>query len=110
MSNIIFIDSVCYRLTNDSEEIRGLEPYAKVREEINRRFNPITCSNVSMVFSFITIVFLCWHYRKMVRKDHKEKGNNQAPKVVPESADSTGSASYSGPDAAWRTVVPTVRV
>ncbi|ENM5786535.1 ImpA family type VI secretion system protein [Vibrio metoecus] len=41
MSNIIFIDSVCYRLTNDSEEIRGLEPYAKVREEINRRFNPI---------------------------------------------------------------------
>ncbi|ENM5743582.1 ImpA family type VI secretion system protein [Vibrio metoecus] len=41
MSNIIFIDSVCYRLTNDSEEIRGLDPYAKVREEINRRFNPI---------------------------------------------------------------------
>ncbi|HGS4571771.1 TPA: type VI secretion system ImpA family N-terminal domain-containing protein [Vibrio cholerae] len=41
MSNVIFIDNVCYRLTNDSEEIRGLEPYAKVREEINRRFNPI---------------------------------------------------------------------
>lgn len=41
MSNMIFIDSVCYRLTNDSEEIRGLEPYLKVREEINRRFNPI---------------------------------------------------------------------
>ncbi|EHU4915519.1 ImpA family type VI secretion system protein [Vibrio vulnificus] len=41
MSNVIFIDNLCYRLTSDSQEIRGLEPYFKIREEINRRFNPI---------------------------------------------------------------------
>ncbi|EEW10338.1 type VI secretion system ImpA family N-terminal domain-containing protein [Vibrio mimicus] len=41
MSNVIFIENVCYRLTNDSEGIRVLEPYLRVREEINRRFNPI---------------------------------------------------------------------
>lgn len=41
MSNVIYIDNAFFRLTQDSDSIRVLEPYIRVREEINRRFNPI---------------------------------------------------------------------
>lgn len=41
MSNVIYIDNAFFRLTQDSNSIRVLEPYIRVREEINRRFNPI---------------------------------------------------------------------
>jgi type VI secretion system protein VasL len=41
MSTVIYIDNEHYRLTNESETIRVLEPYLRVREELNRRQNPM---------------------------------------------------------------------
>ncbi len=41
MSNTLFIDNAYYRLTNDTDAIRQLDVYQKIRDEINRRFNPL---------------------------------------------------------------------
>lgn len=42
MSNVIYIENVFFRLTQEPELIRVLEPYLRVREEINRWLNPIS--------------------------------------------------------------------
>ena len=41
MSNAIFLDGQYYQLTNDSNAIRELENYQIIRDEVNRRFNPL---------------------------------------------------------------------
>ncbi|QXO15825.1 type VI secretion system ImpA family N-terminal domain-containing protein [Vibrio ostreae] len=44
MSNILFIDNAYYRICEHVDEIRHLDEYQKVRDEINRRFNPLAGS------------------------------------------------------------------
>lgn len=44
MSNILFIDNAYYRVCEQVDEIRHLDEYQKVRDEINRRFNPLAGS------------------------------------------------------------------
>lgn len=41
MSNVLFLDNGFYRLINDSEVIRGSDNYQIIRDEVNRRFNPL---------------------------------------------------------------------
>lgn len=41
MQNTIFLDNRYYYLTDDSHEIRDLADYETVREQLNRRFNPL---------------------------------------------------------------------
>ncbi|MGO1296478.1 MAG: type VI secretion system ImpA family N-terminal domain-containing protein [Vibrio sp.] len=41
MQNTIFLDNSYYYLTDDSHEIRDLADYETVREQLNRRFNPL---------------------------------------------------------------------
>lgn len=42
MSNTVLLDQVVYHITSDSDSIRHLESYQKVRDEINSRFNPLS--------------------------------------------------------------------
>lgn len=42
MSNTVLLDQVVYRVTADSDSIRHLESYQKIRDEINSRFNPLS--------------------------------------------------------------------
>lgn len=44
MSNILFVDNAYYRICEHVDEIRHLDEYQKVRDEINRRFNPLAGS------------------------------------------------------------------
>lgn len=41
MFNTLFIDNTYYHLTDDIESLRKLNIYQQVRDEINRRFNPL---------------------------------------------------------------------
>lgn len=42
MSNTVLLDQVVYHITSDSDSIRHLESYQKIRDEINSRFNPLS--------------------------------------------------------------------
>ncbi|MGY2573337.1 type VI secretion system ImpA family N-terminal domain-containing protein [Vibrio sp. C8] len=42
MSNTVLLDQVIYHITSDSDSIRHLDSYQKVRDEINSRFNPLS--------------------------------------------------------------------